>query len=259
MNPPRLGTGFACLAADLDAPVPGPVYLLGDCASSLDIARLLPLPILGSLLALSQRQGRGQLGRNWVSPPGNLYATLRLPLNPPFDSCAAAPAFGGVVARALAELGFAVRVKWPNDLVLADPHDGRWRKVGGILLEEREGRLHAGLGLNLISAPSDSAMRADRACAAGSLGLPPSGITAFWLDLVRGMARAIVRMDSGNWRAETEPLLAFAGCRVRVVDGDSPDIRGRLTGLDPSGGLCLEQHGTRTICHSGSLIPEEDR
>ena len=238
--------------------MPGPVYLVGDCASSLDIARLLPLPILGSLLALSQRLGRGQLGRNWLSPSGNLYATLRLPLSPPFDSCAAAPAFGGVVARALGELGFPVRMKWPNDLVLADPRDGRWRKVGGILLEERDGRLHAGLGLNLVSAPPDSAMRADRACDAGFLGLPSAGITAFWLDLVRGMARALARMDSGNWRADTEPLLAFAGYRVRVVDGNSPDVRGRLAGLDPSGGLCLDQRGTRIICHSGSLIPEEE-
>lgn len=50
---------------------------------------------LGSVLALSQRSGRGQLGRNWVSPEGNVYAALRLPQSHPFTGTAAAPAVGG--------------------------------------------------------------------------------------------------------------------------------------------------------------------
>lgn len=49
------------------ASVPAPVYLCGSATSSMDVARALAahgqLPVWGSVLALSQRSGRGQLGR----------------------------------------------------------------------------------------------------------------------------------------------------------------------------------------------------
>ncbi len=59
-----------------------------------------------------------------------------------------------MVADELAARGAAVRIKWPNDLLV----DGR--KVGGILVEERGGVVVAGLGLNLGGAPRDHALRA---------------------------------------------------------------------------------------------------
>ena len=101
------------------ASVPAPVYLCGSATSSMDVARALAahgqLPVWGSVLALSQRSGRGQLGRNWVSPEGNVYAALRLPQSHPFTGTAAAPAVGGLIAEALTHMGFDVHMKWPND------------------------------------------------------------------------------------------------------------------------------------------------
>ncbi|MEG2005803.1 MAG: hypothetical protein RR014_07195, partial [Bilophila sp.] len=151
-----------------------PLYLCGSATSSMDVARSLiaadQLPVWGSVLALQQSSGRGQLGRSWVSPQGNVYAALRLPLCPPFSETAAAPAVGGLLAEALAGLGFPTHMKWPNDLL--QKHDGVWRKVGGILLEERGARgfgktsqrtqrgapasLVAGIGFNLHSCPPDA-------------------------------------------------------------------------------------------------------
>ena len=130
----------------------------------MDVARALAahgqLPVWGSVLALSQRSGRGQLGRNWVSPEGNVYAALRLPQSHPFTGTAAAPAVGGLIAEALTHMGFAVHMKWPNDLPRREEQEEGpgWCKVGGILLEERplprhgetpaENLLVAGIGLN---------------------------------------------------------------------------------------------------------------
>ena len=78
------------------AGLPGPVYLTGAATSSLDAARLLVeadlFPEWASVLCLSQSAGRGQMRRAWSSPAGNLYTALRLPMKPPFDSEAAAPA-----------------------------------------------------------------------------------------------------------------------------------------------------------------------
>ena len=53
------------------ASVPAPVYLCGPATSSMDVARALAaygqLPVWGSVLALSQRSGRGQLGRGKIA------------------------------------------------------------------------------------------------------------------------------------------------------------------------------------------------
>lgn len=96
-----------------------------------------------SVLAVSQTAGRGQLRRQWVSPPGNVYAALRLPLTPPFDGTAAAPVMGMLLAQGLRQGGWPIWLKWPNDLVLCGA-DGIPRKLAGILLEERGGVLLAG-------------------------------------------------------------------------------------------------------------------
>ena len=75
-------------------------------------------------------------GRNWVSPEGNVYAALRLPQRHPFTGTAAAPAVGGLIAEALAHMGFDVHMKWPNDLLRREEQEEGpgWCKVGGILL-----------------------------------------------------------------------------------------------------------------------------
>ena len=98
-----------------------------------------------SVLVSSQRQGRGQLRRNWVSPAGNIYAALRLPMQEPFASSAASTVTGAMLAAALGKLGFEVRLKWPNDLAVLDGDTPA--KVAGILLEERAGVLLAGIGI----------------------------------------------------------------------------------------------------------------
>ena len=75
------------------------------------------------IVAGEQRAGRGRHGRPWVSPRGNLYASLLL-----VDPCepAVAPQLGFVAGLALheavaAETGLAaprLALKWPNDLLL---------------------------------------------------------------------------------------------------------------------------------------------
>lgn len=111
------------------------------------------------IVARRQSQGRGRLGRNWESPPGNLYATLVLSDAAPARR---APELGFVTGLATIEAlkaatGFAERLtlKWPNDILL----DGA--KLAGVLLEaavapvagETESSAIIGIGVNCISAP----------------------------------------------------------------------------------------------------------
>jgi BirA family biotin operon repressor/biotin-[acetyl-CoA-carboxylase] ligase len=86
------------------------------------------------IVAKEQGRGRGRRGRAWVSPAGNLYATLMLADPAP---AAAAPQLGFVAALALHDAAGAaapalaprLALKWPNDLLCAG------RKIAGILIE----------------------------------------------------------------------------------------------------------------------------
>ncbi len=87
------------------------------------------------IVARAQTKGRGRHGRQWQSPPGNLYASLLL-----IDEVTprAAPQLGFVAGVALAHAlrrlspdGTRIRLKWPNDILLDDA------KLAGILAEGR--------------------------------------------------------------------------------------------------------------------------
>src|ERR1700733_12481144 len=109
--------------------------------------------------AARQTEGRGRRGNAWVSPPGNLHATLLL-TDPAPPACA--PQLSFVAVRALYDaiaacapaLREALALKWPNDLLC------RGAKLAGILLEgERAADALAvaiGVGVNCESHPSQT-------------------------------------------------------------------------------------------------------
>jgi len=79
--------------------------------------------------AQTQTGGRGRRGRRWASPVGNLYCSTVLRPQCPAPRAAE---LGFVAALAVADLvrdGRAVRVKWPNDVLVEGG------KVAGILPE----------------------------------------------------------------------------------------------------------------------------
>lgn len=103
-------------------------------------------------LTEEQTEGRGRLGRTWVSPAGVslLFSVL---LKPPVET-ARLPELTGVageaVREAIAEVtGLAPEIKLPNDILIGG------RKTAGILAEAREGRVVLGIGVNVNLAESD--------------------------------------------------------------------------------------------------------
>ncbi|MEJ2662208.1 MAG: biotin--[acetyl-CoA-carboxylase] ligase [Desulfobacteraceae bacterium] len=145
-----------------------PLYATESCTSSMDVAWRLcsqaSFPEWASVVAAVQSSGRGQFGRTWHSPPGNLYATVRIQ-RPGQDWNDLVPLLLAEAMRCvLNRLGVATAIKWPNDLIVAG------KKVGGILLETRSDVVMAGLGLNLVSAPRPGELRHPMAPTAGYLG-----------------------------------------------------------------------------------------
>jgi BirA family transcriptional regulator, biotin operon repressor / biotin---[acetyl-CoA-carboxylase] ligase len=121
--------------------------------------------------ALQQTEGRGRRGRQWMSPPGNLAASLLIVPDVDPDTIATLGFVAGVALnRALSSIlpqgmirigidgadGFdgraRIALKWPND-VLADG-----AKLAGILLEASKTpagntAIVVGCGVNVVAAP----------------------------------------------------------------------------------------------------------
>jgi BirA family biotin operon repressor/biotin-[acetyl-CoA-carboxylase] ligase len=101
-----------------------------------------------AVLARQQRFGQGQQGRPWLSPPGGVWLSAAMPWpEEPGHSADLGLAVAVGLAMQLEDLGLAVQIKWPNDLLV------NGRKLAGLLprLRIRGGRIRwarVGLGLN---------------------------------------------------------------------------------------------------------------
>lgn len=102
-----------------------------------------------------QTSGRGRMGRHWSSPAGNLYVSLCLALPDLKDAGFYSFISAVSLACALKEIrpGLNIRCKWPNDLLVGG------KKISGILLEtDGRRRLVIGIGVNLVSSPSENVL-----------------------------------------------------------------------------------------------------
>ncbi|CAN1562338.1 BirA Biotin-(acetyl-CoA carboxylase) ligase [Rhabdaerophilaceae bacterium] len=208
------------------------------------------------VVADQQIAGRGRHDRSWVSPPGNLYASLALahPAAP-----AQLPLLGFVAGLALVEaikslapdLAPRLTLKWPNDMLL----DGK--KCAGILLEgadDAQGRrgVVIGIGVNIAHGPQE--LKPPVAWLASA---------APWVDrdmlfsaLQLNLAALLRLFDEGRgfgfirqlWLASAIPL----GQRLGVKLPGGPQS-GTFAGMDADGGLLLDVDGKQICIVAGDV------
>ena len=185
------------------------------------------------VVADQQTDGRGRFGRVWTSPPGGLYATFIVPS----DRLLALRA-GLAAARALEALGAAVRLKWPNDLVVGE------RKLGGILIEANADVARVGIGINLTTSPLGDAT-----------SLLDLGVRADRDTLVRAIHSELVAQESeagilDSYRARSATL----GRSVCVDAGAGRTLDGRAVGIDALGRLLVETRDGVDAVSSGDCL-----
>ena len=217
-----------------------------------DVAALVQAGAAEGLWLRAERQtaGRGRQGRDWVSPPGNLYASTLVRLHPGDPP---APSLALVAAVALAEtveaFGAVAEIKWPNDLLI---HSA---KLSGILLERAGDAVVIGLGVNLAHHPEGIDRPATSLAAA--IGHAPEP-DAFLITLAEAFARWLYR-----WRAESlAPIRARwiekahpigTALTARLPDGTSLD--GLFDGLDEMGALRLRlADGQVHVIHAADVF-----
>lgn len=236
-----------------------PVYKVHHCRSTMDLAmdwiEQGRFPLWASVLADTQTAGRGQLGRTWHSPSGNVYGSLRLPL-PGRDWRELVPL---VIAQALVNMltgfGLSPAVKWPNDILI------QGKKTAGILVEERAGSLIAGIGINLVRAPDEGALHhplSTRACHLKDFGVSVTPME-IWIALVRlirlGFEPALRGKHPQTFINQLIPRMAYVGERVLADAYEGAGQPVIVNKIDIRGGLIVQtSQGERTI-RSGSLYP----
>ena len=200
-----------------------------------------------------QAKGRGRRGREWVSPPGNLYLSLVLrPQAPQMRH----GELGFVTAVALGEAisAFvpptpALRYKWPNDILLGG------RKASGILLESEcgAGWLVLGVGVNVAHAPQGTETPATSLEDEGTAGATVEAVLdrfahAFlgWMDHWAEAGFAPIRTA---WLERAQGLGERIGVRLPNVI-----LEGRFVDLDASGALVLETDAGRRLVTAGEVF-----
>lgn len=209
-------------------------------------------------VAKAQRKGRGRHAREWISPPGNLYASLLLidEVPPRF-----APQLGFVAGVALRRALLnavkdeaRLKLKWPNDCL----YDGA--KLAGILLESTTVKDHfacvIGIGVNCASAPEGLAYKAK---SLAEIGAARDARDVF-LAQSEEMTHALDRFAGGSGfsaiREEWLSAAAGIGAPIRVETPNGAR-EGLFRTIDETGRLILEcNDGTKTIEAGDVWFPE---
>ncbi|MCL2713475.1 MAG: biotin--[acetyl-CoA-carboxylase] ligase [Alphaproteobacteria bacterium] len=207
------------------------------------------------LVTGNQSDGHGRRSRAWISPPGNLAASMLEVMDVPMPVVATLGFAAGLAAHAAlrqvaveaaamagAETGAMSAVpdfvlKWPNDVLVGG------RKIAGINLEvESRGDAVAvvvGIGINVVAAPQDSTLAAVSlaelgvAASAQSVFAALSDAWACWRPLWdRGRGFPLVR---SQWLGAATGL----GSKVAIRTGASL-TEGIFAGIDDQGCLILD-------------------
>jgi BirA family biotin operon repressor/biotin-[acetyl-CoA-carboxylase] ligase len=193
------------------------------------------------ITARTQSAGRGRRGNDWVSPPGNLYATLLLsePAPPPRAaqlSFVAALAVHDAIAACAPDLALRLALKWPNDVLIGTA------KVAGLLIEAENAPLFTvavGIGVNCVSHPEGTAYPATDLAGEGV----PVSAEALFAALTPAMQARLAQWQGGvdfpairrDWLKRAAGLNEFI--QVRLPERE---LTGRFMGLDENGRLLVQ-------------------
>jgi BirA family transcriptional regulator, biotin operon repressor / biotin---[acetyl-CoA-carboxylase] ligase len=210
------------------------------------------------ITAQQQTVGRGRRGNEWISHPGNLYATLLLHDPAPAER-APELSFVSVLAAKDAILDFApalgekLKLKWPNDLLCGGA------KIAGILIEgervDEKLAVALGIGVNCAHHPEQTGYAATDLLAAGADVSAEELFAALSCRMLerlvqwcRGAGFAAIRAE---WMAAAVGI--GADMRVRLPDRE---LIGRGETLDENGRLMLRlADGSALAIAAGEVFP----
>lgn len=228
------------------------IRVFSETSSTNDVVEKLArdgVPEGAVVFAEAQSEGRGRLGRTWVSPSGmGLWFSilLRPRLHPTSATQLTVLAAVGVARAIERHTSLKPEIKWPNDILI-----GR-RKVAGILLEmsaELDRIRHAVLGIGIdVNLPAEAfpeplrAIATSLAAEAGHAIDRPGLATRVLAEL----DHLYGRMHAGDFHEVGDEWMrrcSTLGQHVSIQMG-SRAVAGRAEALDEDGALLVRtEHG----------------
>ncbi len=216
------------------------------------------------VIAESQTQGRGRLGRCWESPPwANLYFSIILrprlaPIHAPQITLMAAVALAEAVDSFIPQ---SPTIKWPNDILV------NGKKLAGILTEavcvpDRVEYVILGIGVN-VNYRVDHMPRELRRRATSLFDLTQIHVEREIVlrRLIQGLDRCYGVLEQSGFEAlarRWEAYFDLRGRRVRIELLDQVLV-GRACGIAPDGALLVEDdNGTVQRVIAGDVIALEN-
>jgi BirA family biotin operon repressor/biotin-[acetyl-CoA-carboxylase] ligase len=243
-------------------PFGSPVFYQETVSSTMDESRRLAgsgFPHGTVITAGFQERGRGRgQNRAWTMNRGGLPFTLLLRY-PDFSALPRALTLRAGLAVAEGVEDFApllagkLRVKWPNDLMIAEP--GSSGKLAGILAEGDGRIVHIGCGINVAQTCFPEELRGKAASLAMALsGAGDSNPASLAASRFRLLERILARLygelgDSAgreDWRDRLEQRLFMKDREVVFIAGGTDSlarVEGRLLGVGPAGEILIEPRG----------------
>ncbi len=189
------------------------------------------------LRADQQDGGRGRMGRGWISPIGNLYAStiIRIgAIDPPPASLAFVAGLAAYQTIRQVAPEVAIQIKWPNDILTSDG-----AKLCGILLERAGDAIVAGFGINLAYHPENIGRATSDL---RTLGANPPDAQSVCEILGNFLEEWLRKWRQGSlvdllraWEAAAHPL----GTALQVNLPDGEQLQGLFSGLANDGALRL--------------------
>lgn len=218
-----------------------------------------------AVCARAQVAGYGRQGRTWSSPEGGVYLSLLLRPRCDIAQLPTLSLVAGIAVRraigSFAHVGAAdrVRLKWPNDVVLEEPHDGMdpgLRKIAGISLESHAGGICVGVGVNVV-APDHVGRSLGKYEPAYVEELAGDVTVAVVRDAVLASFAACYEcwLEGGfaMFSDEYREHAALFGCSVAVENVDGSLVaQGTVEGIDGSGRLVVSPVGSAEVLHLSS-------
>jgi len=190
------------------------------------------------VLTSHQTAGRGRLGRQWLSQPGESLALSVF--FPPLSSSHLSwfpLVTGACLVGALRASGVTqAQMKWPNDVLVEGG------KLAGILCESLpSGRVVAGIGLNIEFQGDDEPVPGSVALS-GFVGVTHAVVDSIVSDTLVGLRRwseTDPQDAEMKARALVDPVLATLGQQVSIHEMDGEVWSGTAEGLSPEGHLVV--------------------
>ncbi len=210
-------------------------------------------------LAEHQSLGRGRRGKSWASPlGGGLYLSFAWCFERGAESLEGMSLSVAVAVVEVLKNNFLIKnlkIKWPNDIFLAD------KKLGGILIDvagEAGGPCWAVIGVGLNICNTKAVMHT---------------VDQPWIDLSDGAGVAVSRNHLAAWivaeiakkliaheqdgfcltNKEWSKYDAFFEKKVVVRMSESEFLSGISKGISASGGLMIDVDGVRRVIKSGEV------